>query len=78
MESKESRRQVLWLLAVIGTVLVAFSLVFASFVTAGSLERLVDYYTQEIASSRYLFPLLVAWAATVVVMLFREPADPAG
>ncbi|HWH71814.1 MAG TPA: hypothetical protein VNT26_20800, partial [Candidatus Sulfotelmatobacter sp.] len=73
-----SRRQILWLLGVIGTMLVAFSLVFASFVTTSSLDRMLDYYTQEIASSRYLFPLLVAWSATVVMLLFRTTPATAG
>lgn len=77
---KESRKIIAWLLAVITTVLIVFGLVFASFVTTNPIERMLDYYTQEIASSRYLFPLLVSWASVVIILLFGRwrvlEADP--
>jgi hypothetical protein len=77
---KEKRKIILWLLAIIITVLIAFGLVFASFVTTNPIDRMLDYYTQEIASSRYLFPLSVSWISVIVILLFgsslTHPLEP--
>jgi uncharacterized membrane protein len=70
------RRLIVWLLAVMASILVGFSFVFASFVGTSSLTRMLEYYTQEIASARYLSPVLVAWSAIVMTLLFRDPPSP--
>jgi hypothetical protein len=67
------RRLIVWLLAVIASVLAGLSFVFASFVSTTSLTRMLEYYTQEIASTRYLFPILAGWSASMVTLLFRDP-----
>ena len=42
---------------------------FASFVCTMGLSWALDYYTSNVASGRYLFPVLVAWCATAVTPL---------
>lgn len=65
------RRIIVWLLVVMGTVLLAFSAVFAGFVMTMDRSRALEYYTAEIASGRYLFPVLVAWSSSVLTLLYR-------
>jgi hypothetical protein len=68
------RKALAWVLGVIASVLIAFSGVFASFVGLMSLTEVMDYFTQEITSGRYLFPLLVAWCGALVTLLYRDEA----
>jgi hypothetical protein len=71
------RRLVFWLSAMIGLVLIGFSTVFSAFVCTMDRSRALEYYTAEIASGRYLFPILVAWAAVAGILVFwPEPAEP--
>jgi hypothetical protein len=72
---RERRMTLVWLVAVILTVLLGFSFVFSSFVSTTSLSRMLEFYTQDIASARYLFPLLVAWSTTVLTLLFRDSVE---
>jgi len=71
------RSSLAWTLAVMASVLAGFSLVFASFVRTMGLTWALDYYTADFASGRYLFPLLVAWSATIITLLFRQEPQPA-
>ena len=64
------RRLVLWLCAMIGLILLGFSTVFSAFVCTMDRSRALQYYTAEIASARYLFPILFAWAASAGTLLF--------
>jgi glucan phosphoethanolaminetransferase (alkaline phosphatase superfamily) len=66
------RKLILWMLAVILTTIVAFGAVFASFVGITGLSQVLEY-TEEITAARYLFPMLVAWSATNMTLLFAEP-----
>jgi hypothetical protein len=68
------RKLILWMLAVILTTIVALSVVFASFVGVTGLSQALEY-TEEITAARYLFPLLVAWSATTLILLFAEPSQ---
>ena len=71
-----ARRQIiLWTLAVwVGAVLM-FSVVFASFVSLGSLDDVIFARTADNETGRYLFPLLLAWV-TAMVILFFGPTSP--
>lgn len=70
------RRQVIWLSAMIGMILIGFSTVFSAFVSTMDRSRALEYYTAEIASGRYLFPILVAWAAVAGILVFwPQPAE---
>ena len=65
-----ARRQVVvWILAMLVGALAAFSLVFASFVNATSLDHVIGY-TAEDTAGRYLLPVLLAWFATVLTLFF--------
>jgi hypothetical protein len=70
------RRLVFWLSAMIGMILIGFSSVFSAFVCTMDRSRALEYYTAEIASGRYLFPILVAWAAVAGILVFwPQPAE---
>ncbi|HTL59273.1 MAG TPA: hypothetical protein VL361_26610 [Candidatus Limnocylindrales bacterium] len=71
------RRLVFWLCAMIGMILLGFSTVFSAFVCTMDRTRALEYYTAEIASARYLFPILIAWAAAAGALLFW-PDIPTG
>ncbi|HEV2210606.1 MAG TPA: hypothetical protein VG167_17665 [Verrucomicrobiae bacterium] len=72
-----ARRKVLvWLGAVLLTLLFAFGTVFSGFATTMDPSRALGYYTGEIASGRYLFPVLLAWTAMVVTLIYREAPQP--
>jgi hypothetical protein len=67
-----ARRQVVvWTLAMLVGALAAFSLVFASFVNATSLAHVIGYTADDVAG-RYLLPVLLAWFATILTLLFAE------
>jgi hypothetical protein len=70
------RKIIFWLVAVIATTLAGYSFVFASFVSTSPLDRMLGYYTQEIAAPRYLFPVLVAWSVIALTLLFTGPSAP--
>jgi hypothetical protein len=70
------RKLILWMLAVILTTIVAFSIVFASFASVTDLSQVLEF-TEEITAGRYLFPVLAAWSATNMILLFAEPSLPA-
>jgi len=63
------RRVVVWLLVILLGALAAFSGVFASFVSITSPAEATSYTSDETAG-RYLFPLLLAWWATITTLLF--------
>ena len=67
-----SRRGVIvWTLAMLVGVLAAFSGVFASFVNVTDLTQVVSYTADDVAG-RYLLPVLWAWFATLLTVLFAE------
>jgi len=68
------RLVVTWILAMLAGALAAFSLVFASFVNITSLARVMGYTANDVAG-RYLLPVLLAWFATILTMLFAEPSS---
>ena len=70
------RKLLVWLAALLLMVLIAFSLVFSAFAGTMDPSRAMGYYTAEIASGRYLFPLLVGWSAIVVTLLYRGTPTP--
>ena len=65
------RKPIVWLLVVVGTLLLAFSAVFSGFVSTMGRSYAFEYYTAEIASGRYLFPVLVAWSTIAVTFTYR-------
>lgn len=65
-----ARRQLIrWMLAIIVSTLAAFSVVFASFASITSSSVAISYTKEELAG-RYLLPLLFAWAAVSLTLLF--------
>jgi hypothetical protein len=85
------RRVIIWTLAVFVSAMVAFSVVFASFVSGSGLSDVISARTAENEAGRYLFPMLLAWAATMVILFFGNfspsvsatngqtvPANPSG
>ena len=67
-----ARRPIIfWALAVFISVTLALSVVFASFVGNAGLEYAIEF-TADSISGRYLFPILLAWAATMLVMFFGD------
>jgi hypothetical protein len=66
------RPVILWTLAVFVSALIAMSLVFASFVSISGLDHVIFERTADNTTGRYLFPMLLAWAATVVIMFFGD------
>ena len=69
----ERRKLILWFGLVSASIFAGLSLVFASFVGSTGLERLLGYYTQDIAAPRYLFPILVSWAIFALTQLYADP-----
>jgi hypothetical protein len=64
-----ARRQViLWILAMVIGALVAFSLVYASFTNIMGLSDAIGYTN----ILRYLLPVILAWFAVIMTMLFAE------
>jgi signal transduction histidine kinase len=71
-----ARRQVVvWTLAMLIGALAAFSGVFASFVNITNLDQVIGYTADKIAG-RYLFPVLLAWFATMMTLFFADPHQP--
>ena len=69
-----SRRPVIvWAVAVVVSATAALSGVFASFVSIMGLPQVITIYTALEAAGRYLFPMLVAWSATMLTVAFVAP-----
>jgi hypothetical protein len=63
-----------WTLAMLVGVLAAFSGVFASFVNVTNLAQVIGYTADDMAG-RYLLPVLWAWLATMMTVLFAEESS---
>ena len=63
---------ILWTLAVYVSAVLVFSVVFASFVSVSGLNDVIYARTADNESGRYLFPMLLAWASTMVIMFFAD------
>jgi hypothetical protein len=70
----ESRVVVVWISTMLIAALLAFSLVFSSFVNITSLEAVLGY-TADDTAGRYLLPVLVAWFVTLMTAFFNEQAS---
>jgi len=66
------RKVVYWMLVVILSIMVAISLVFASIFSMTANFGSVLSYTSEENAGRYLLPLLVAWLATSMTLLYSN------
>jgi len=67
-----TRRQiVVWILAMFFGAVAVLSGVFASFVNITSLNAVI-FYTEDCSGGRYLLPMLLAWFATTLTMLFSN------
>ena len=74
-----ARRPILlWMLAMLVGALAAFSLVFAGLSNVITMSVSIIGYTADINAGRYLFPLLLAWFATMMTLFFAElpPSTP--
>ena len=56
------RPVIVWTLAVFISVVMAFSVVFSSFVSISGLNDVISARTADNEAGRYLFPMLLAWA----------------
>jgi hypothetical protein len=65
------RPAVVWVLAVFLAAVCALSGVFACFAHITSLNSAIGY-TADAHGARYLLPVLAAWFATLLMLLFRE------
>jgi len=66
------RRQIIvWMVAMLAGVLAAFSLVFAALSNVSDLSSTISY-TSENTGGRYLFPMLLAWFATMMTVFVKE------
>jgi len=85
------RPVILWTLGVFVSAVVAMSVVFASFVSVSGLDHVIFERTADNTTGRYLFPMLLAWGATMVILFFGDfppsesipdgqtlPANPSG
>ena len=63
---------VIWALAVFLSAVAVLSVVFASFVSVSGLNDLIFVRTADNEAGRYLFPMLLAWAAAMAVVFFRD------
>ncbi|MGA2241975.1 MAG: hypothetical protein ABSH11_08030, partial [Verrucomicrobiota bacterium] len=67
-----TRRQIaVWILAMFLGAVAALSGVFACFVNIRSLDAVIGY-TADAHGARYLLPMLLAWFATTLTMLFSD------
>jgi hypothetical protein len=62
---------------VVVSAIAALSGVFASFVSILGLPQVIAVYNTPEAAGRYLFPILVAWAATMMTAAFAVPPNRA-
>ena len=63
---------ILWTLAVCVSAMIALSVVFASFVSGSGLNDVISARTADNESERYLFPMLLAWVSTMVILFFGD------
>jgi hypothetical protein len=70
------RRIIVWMLVVFVSTIAAFSAVFSSFVSVTNLAQVLDY-TSDRNAGRYLFPMLLAWYATIMTLLYADLSLPA-
>jgi hypothetical protein len=70
------RPVIVWTLAMLVSALAAFSGVFASFVNITNLAQVIGYTADDVAG-RYLLPVLLAWFATMMTMLFADLSSSA-
>ena len=67
-----ARRQIIvWMLAILIGAIATFSMVFTSFTSIKGLNEVIGY-TDDVTTARYLIPLLLAWFAIMMNMLFGE------
>jgi hypothetical protein len=71
------RPVIVWALAVFVGAMIAISVVFASFVSISGLDDVISNRMADIAAGRYLFPMLLAWAATTLTLFFGDFSPPA-
>jgi hypothetical protein len=71
----ERRRTILWIVAVPAGFVLALSGVFSCLVNAAGLSTGINGYTGEEAAGRYLVPILIAWAAAIVVVSLEKTAS---
>jgi hypothetical protein len=70
-----TRRQiVVWILAMFLGAVAALSGVFASFANITSLDAVIGY-TADAHGARYLLPMLLAWFATTLTILFSDQSS---
>jgi hypothetical protein len=67
------RPVIVWVVAVVVSAIAALSGVFASFVGLNGLPQVIVAYNKVEAAGRYLFPMLVAWSATIITAAFATP-----
>jgi hypothetical protein len=67
------RPVIVWAVVVAVSAIGALSAVFASFVGLRGLAQVVAAYNNVEAAGRYLFPILVAWSATMLTAAFTAP-----
>ncbi len=63
---------ILWTLAVFVSAMLVLSVVFASFVSVSDLNDVISARTADNETGRYLFPLLLAWTTTMVILFFGD------
>ena len=66
------RPVIVWTLAVWASAVAVLAVVFASFISVNGLDTVVVMRVADQASVRYLFPMLLAWGATMVILFFTE------
>jgi hypothetical protein len=71
------RPVILWTLAVYAGAMIIFSVVFASFVSITGLNDVIAARTADNETGRYLFPMLLAWTAAMVILFFGDFNTPA-
>jgi hypothetical protein len=71
------RPVIIWTLAVFFSALLAFSFVFASFVSISGLDVVISKRIADNATGRYLFPMLLAWGATMIILFFGDSPSTA-
>ncbi len=65
------RPMILWTLAVFISAAIAISVVFGSLVNLYGLNVLLGWINDNV-SGRYLFPMLLAWVTTMVILFYRD------
>jgi hypothetical protein len=66
---------IIWTLGVFISSMIAFSLVFASFVSISDLNAVLNEIG-DLSTGRYLFPLLLAWATVMLIIYILDQNHP--